>query len=84
MEKKVINYKKKTIILALIITVAIIGFVFFPENIEGNIVILLIAITSSIYELKKIHKFAPKFYLLTRYIVVLLFTIALILTLFNR
>lgn len=80
----VINYKLKTILLGLIVIAAFTGFIFYPEHIEGNIGILLIAITTSIIELKENHKSLPKYYLIIRYINILLFVIALVLTLLNR
>lgn len=67
-----VNYKRKTVLLTLLNLVVILGFILFPEEINGNPIILLIAVIFNGYDLLENKKDLPRPYLFARYLFILL------------
>ncbi|AEB30277.1 hypothetical protein CAR_c16190 [Carnobacterium sp. 17-4] len=78
------NYKRKTILLVAINLTVIIVFFIYPKDINGNPLILLLAIGINIYDLTTIKEPLPKPYLFSRYTFILLLILGLLLSLINR
>lgn len=83
MGEKTGNYKQKTITLMLLNAAIISGFVLYPKDIKGNIIILLIAIVLNSYDLKVNYKTLPAFYVLARCIFILLFMVGILFSMVN-
>ena len=78
------NYKRKFLLLVVINLAVITGFIIYPKEINGNPLILLLAVGINGYELTTIKEPLPKFYLISRYIFILLLILGLLLSLINR
>lgn len=78
------TYKQKALLLVGINLAVVIGFIFYPKDINGNPFILSLAIAINSYDLLTIKEPLPKTYLFSRYTFILLLILGLLLSLINR
>lgn len=78
------TYKQKALLLIGINLAVVIGFIIYPKDINGNPLILLLAIAINSYDLITSKEPLPKPYLFSRYTFILLLIIGLLLSLISR